>query len=141
MQGIGIACFFVPINSIILSGIEEHRLASASGLSNFVRTLSAAIGTSISVTLWDHRAVFHHARLSESIVPGAPATQDYLTKLQNLGFSTGSAHAQMEQLLTSQAYMMAANDFYNLCGAVFIVMIALVWMTKPKRGASASMGH
>jgi DHA2 family multidrug resistance protein len=141
MQGIGIACFFVPINTLALSGVEEHRLASASGLSNFVRTLSGAIGTSVSVTLWDHRATFHHARLSETVMQNAPVTQDYLSKLQNLGLSTDQAHAQIERLITSQAYMMAANDFYNLCGAVFILMIGLVWMTRPKPGAAPVSGH
>ncbi|TDR82266.1 DHA2 family efflux MFS transporter permease subunit [Paludibacterium purpuratum] len=141
LQGIGIACFFVPINTIMLSGVEEHRLASASGLSNFVRTLSGAIGTSISVTLWDHRAIFHHARLGESIVNGTAATQDYLEKLASLGIDGGQAHAQLDRILTGQAYMMAANDFYHLCGAVFVLLIGLVWLTKPQRGATAALGH
>jgi DHA2 family multidrug resistance protein len=141
LQGIGIACFFVPINTILLSGVEENRLASASGLSNFIRTLSGAIGTSISVTLWDHRAIFHHARLGESIVGGSAATQDYLNQLSALGINGSLAHAQMEQELTSQAYMMAANDFYYLCAIVFVLLIGMVWMTKPKRGAGAALGH
>jgi len=141
LQGIGIACFFVPINTILLSGIEENRLASASGLSNFVRTLSAAIGTSISVTLWDHRAIFHHARLTEAVSQGSIATKDYVAQLQSLGFSGTGTYAQIEQQLTSQAYMMAANDFYYICGAVFIVLIGMVWMTKPKAGTGAVVGH
>jgi DHA2 family multidrug resistance protein len=141
LQGIGIACFFVPINTIMLSGVEEHRLASASGLSNFIRTLSGAIGTSISVTMWDHRAIFHHARIGESISDSSQTTQAYLSDLQGLGISDSTAHAHLEQLLTQQAYMMAANDFYHLCGIVFVVLIAMVWLTNPKRGEAASAGH
>jgi DHA2 family multidrug resistance protein len=141
LQGLGIACFFVPINGLILSGIEEHRLASASGLSNFIRTLSAAIGTSISVTLWDHRASFHHARISEGVIQGAPVTQDYFSGLNQLGFSLEQAQIRVENMITAQSYMMAANDFYNLCGVVFILMIGLVWMTRPKRGGAPLSGH
>lgn len=141
LQGIGIACFFVPINTIMLSGMEEDKLASASGLSNFVRTLSGAIGTSISVSLWEHRAIYHHARLGESIVDGSPATQGYLHQLQSLGITGNAAHAQMNGVLSSQAYMLATNDFYYLCGGVFVILIGMVWITKPKRGEVASMGH
>lgn len=141
LQGAGIAMFFVPINTIMLSGIEESRLASASGLSNFVRTLSGAIGTSISVTLWDHRAIFHHARLGEAISQYAPATQDYVSRQQGLGISGALSNANMEQVLTTQAYMVATNDFYYLCGAVFVVLIGMVWLTKPQHGASAALGH
>lgn len=141
LQGIGIACFFVPINTIMLSGVEEHRLASASGLSNFVRTLSGAIGTSISVTLWEHRAIFHHARLGEAIRQGGAATEAYLDALRPLGIAGSGAYAQMEQVLNQQAYMMAANDFYHLCGMVFVALIGMVWLTRPKRGEATSMGH
>jgi MFS transporter, DHA2 family, multidrug resistance protein len=141
LQGIGIACFFVPINTIMLSGVEEHRLASASGLSNFVRTLSGAIGTSISVTMWEHRAIFHHARLGEAISASSPMTQSYLDDLQGLGIAGNVAHAQLEQILNQQAYMMAANDFYYLCGMVFIALIGMVWLTNPKRGQTAQVGH
>jgi DHA2 family multidrug resistance protein len=141
LQGVGVACFFIPLNAITLAGIEENRLASASGLSNFIRTLSGAIGTSLSVTLWDHRATFHHARLGESITQSAAGTQGYLTQLQNLGFSSGESNAHLEQLLTAQSYMIAANDFYYLCGGVFVLLIGLVWLTRPRRGAAVAMGH
>jgi len=141
LQGAGIAMFFVPINTLILSGIEEARLASASGLSNFIRTLSGAVGTSISVTLWDHREIFHHARLGEAISQYAPATQDYQTQLQSLGISGNQANAHLDQMLTAQAYMVATNDFYYLCGGVFVLLIGLVWLTKPQAGASAAVGH
>jgi DHA2 family multidrug resistance protein len=141
LQGAGIAMFFVPINSIMLAGIAENRLASASGLSNFVRTLSGAIGTSVSVTLWEHRATFHHARLGEAISQYAPGTQDYVSRLQGLGISGTAASANMEKLLSNQAYMVATNDFYYLCGTVFVVLIAMVWLTKPQKGAAAVMGH
>ena len=39
IQGIGVACFFVPMTTITLSSVPDDRLAGAAGLSNFLRTL------------------------------------------------------------------------------------------------------
>ncbi len=47
IQGAAVACFFIPLVSITLSGLPPERIASASGLTNFVRITAGAIGTSI----------------------------------------------------------------------------------------------
>src|SRR5579863_519766 len=85
VQGIGVACFFVPMTTITLSSISDERLASASGLSNFLRTLSGAIGTAASSTFWENDAIYHHARLSESVSIYAQNTTDYQGALAQLG--------------------------------------------------------
>src|SRR4030095_14276621 len=56
LQGAAVACFFIPLVSITLAGLPPERIASASGLSNFVRITAGAFGTSISTTVWDNRA-------------------------------------------------------------------------------------
>ena len=141
LQGAGIAFFFVPTNTILMSGLDESRMAAASGLSNFFRTLSGAIGTSLSVTLWDHRAIFHHARLGEALRASNSATQDYLSRLHDLGLSPQMAYAQLERVLNTQAFMMSTNEFYHLSGYAFLGLIAVAWVTRPQRGMKAAMGH
>jgi len=141
MQGIGVACFFVPMTTITLSSISDDRLASASGLSNFMRTLSGAIGTSISTTFWENDMIYHHAVLSESISTYDPNTLSFTAILNSLGITGGAVNGQLEQILTQQAYMMATNDFFRISCLAFLVLAGLVWMTKPRRGAAASMGH
>jgi MFS transporter, DHA2 family, multidrug resistance protein len=47
----------------------------------------------------------------------------------------------LNQIVTQQAYMMATNDFFRISCASFIVLAALVWITKPRKGAGPSMGH
>src|SRR5208283_1566378 len=44
-QGMGLAFFFLPLNQIVLSGVPSRDLASASGVSNFIRTMSGSIST------------------------------------------------------------------------------------------------
>ena len=68
-QGIGLPCFFIPLSAVTLSRISDEKLAAASGMSNFLRTLSAALGTALSVTWWDNRAAHHYGTLAQSVTP------------------------------------------------------------------------
>ncbi|MCB2036862.1 MAG: DHA2 family efflux MFS transporter permease subunit, partial [Ottowia sp.] len=61
IQGVAMACFFIPLVTITLSGLPPQRIPAASGLSNFTRITAGAMGTSISTTLWENRATLHHA--------------------------------------------------------------------------------
>jgi DHA2 family multidrug resistance protein len=141
VQGIGVACFFVPMTTITLSSIPDERLASAAGLSNFLRTLSGAIGTAASTTFWEDAAIYHHAVLSESVTQSSPNTVAYKDALANLGFAGQSLTAKLNDVVTTQGYMMATNDFFRISCAMFVVLALLVWVTKPKKGAGPAMGH
>ena len=141
VQGIGVACFFVPMTTITLSSIPDERLASASGLSNFLRTLSGAIGTAVSTTFWDDDAIRHHAFLAESVTQASQATSAYSDALSSLGVEAHALTAQLNEVVTQQAYMMATNDFFRISDVAFAVLAVLVWITKPKKGAGPSMGH
>jgi MFS transporter, DHA2 family, multidrug resistance protein len=141
VQGIGVACFFVPMTTITLSSVSDERLASASGLSNFLRTLSGAIGTAVSTTFWEDDAIYHHAVLSESVSQYSQNTNAYSDTLSSLGFAGQSVTAQLNSVVTQQGYMLATNDFFRISCAMFLVLAALVWLTKPKKGAGPSMGH
>jgi DHA2 family multidrug resistance protein len=79
VQGAALAFFFIPLVTLTLSGISPQQMAAASGLSNFARITGGAFGTSISTTLWDHRATMHHAQLAEKLTPYDPATTQALS--------------------------------------------------------------
>jgi DHA2 family multidrug resistance protein len=141
VQGIGVACFFVPMTTITLSSVPDERLASASGLSNFLRTLSGAIGTAISTTFWENDAIRHHAVLTESVNVYSQTTNSFSTALASLGVAGQGANAQINEIITQQGFMMATNDFFRISCVGFLVLAGLVWITRPKKGAAASMGH
>lgn len=141
IQGIGVACFFVPMTTITLSSVSDERLAGAAGLSNFLRTLSGAIGTAVSTTFWENDMIRHHARLTESVTPYSAGTTAYSDLLSGLGLSGQALTAQLDRVVSAQAYMMSTNDFFRISFYAFLVLAAMVWLTRPKKGASASMGH
>jgi hypothetical protein len=54
---------------VTLSGLPtSSRIPAASGLSNFMRIMAGGIGASVSTTLWENRAILHHAQLSENML-------------------------------------------------------------------------
>ncbi len=65
IMGFGLSLFFLPLNQIIMAGVSHAELASAAGLSNFVRTISGSISTAACVFMWNDRSEQHYARLTE----------------------------------------------------------------------------
>jgi len=137
IQGIATACFFIPLMTITLSGLAPERIPAASGLTNFARITAGAFGTSASTTLWESRAAMHHAQLVESVNPGNPAAQATLSGLAAQGLSPDQALAYVNRLVDQQAFMLAANDLFWLSAALFLLLIPLVWLSHPMRGAAA----
>ncbi|AWG30510.1 DHA2 family efflux MFS transporter permease subunit [Burkholderia cenocepacia] len=142
VQGIAMAGFFIPLVSITLSGLPGHRIPAASGLSNFVRIM-----TSIFQTAWDHRNNFHHAQLVEQANPYNPTFNQAVTQMGNLGLSQSQAHGLINNMATQQAAQLGVNDLFYISAVIFVLLIALIWITKPERagggdaGAAASAAH
>lgn len=141
VQGVGLACFFLPVQGIMLANITPDHMAAASGLSNFLRTLGAALGTAISVTAWEHLAIGNRAHLVENINPYNAAATRYLDSLQTAGLTPEQAYAVVERTLFSQSYMVATNEFFLYSAVAFFLLVGVVWMTKPVKGASAAGAH
>ncbi len=147
VQGIAMAGFFIPLVSITLSGLPGHRIAAASGLSNFVRIMCGGIGTSIFTTAWDHRTSFHHAQLTERASAFDPTFGQSMTQLGSLGLDTSQRYGMFDRLVTQQAAQLGVNDLFYISAVIFIALIALIWITHPERAgggdssAAASAAH
>jgi DHA2 family multidrug resistance protein len=140
LQGAAVACFFVPVNQIVLSGLPPRDIASASGLSTFFRTLAGSFATATLITAWDRRATAHHAWLAEQVNPYNPNAVDYLGQLQQLGMSPEAAHASVNGLVNLQSRMLATADVFAFLALLFIVLISVVWLAKPPFGVAGRAG-
>ncbi|WP_201319987.1 DHA2 family efflux MFS transporter permease subunit [Burkholderia sp. E168m30] len=129
VQGIAMAGFFIPLVSITLSGLPGPRIPAASGLSNFVRIMCGGIGTSIFQTAWDHRNNFHHAQLVEQANPYNPTFNQAVTQMGNLGLSQSQAHGLINNMATQQAAQLGVNDLFYISAVIFVLLIALIWIT------------
>jgi len=129
--GLGVPCFFIPLFAMSLSGLPPSRVASASGLTNFLRILGGSFGVSLSVTLWDRRQSFYDNRLTDLITAYNPVSRHYLEQLQSLGLDPLAASATLARSTSQQAFMLATNDFFWLSGWIFVALLVLVWFARP----------
>jgi DHA2 family multidrug resistance protein len=138
LQGFGIAFFFLPLNQILLSGVQPNELASASGLSNFMRTMAGSFSTAITVWLWNRRTDYHHAVLTEHIRTASDAWSQYQSALSAQGISGVGASEYVNLVINTQASTLAVNDVFRLLAVVFLLLIPFVWFAKPPFGARAA---
>ncbi|QBR03065.1 DHA2 family efflux MFS transporter permease subunit [Paraburkholderia pallida] len=142
LQGIPMALFFTPLTAIILSGLPPEKIPAAAGLSNFVRVFAGAVGTSLLSNTWNNRTILHHSQLAEQTGATNPNYVQALANIETtLHASLFKAQAFFETQLGAQAAMLGLNDVFWLSAVIFVVIIPLVWVTKPtKDGASSAAG-
>jgi DHA2 family multidrug resistance protein len=137
IQGAGMAFFFVPLVSLLLSGLPPAKIPAASGLSNFARILAGSFGTSLATTLWDHRAIYHHSLLTESVNPASQAAGRYLSTLQHGGLSAQQAAGAINRTVDVESHLLAVNDVFWLSSLVFFALIGVVWLARRPRAVAA----
>ncbi|WP_131781335.1 DHA2 family efflux MFS transporter permease subunit [Legionella gresilensis] len=134
LQGIPTVMFFIPLTTIILSGLSPDKVPAAAGLSNFVRIFAGAIGTSITNTLWSHRAIVHHADLTEQASSYTFIFTDFLAQLRDIaGLNQEQQYAVFNYMVNNQSNMLGLNDIFRVSAFIFITLIPLVWITKPNK--------
>ena len=138
-QGIVMPFFFVPTTQIALSSVLPQETASAAGLSNFLRTTSAAFSGAIVLTLWDNASTRNHANMAGALNDpnGVQAI------LMRGGMSPAQALSQLDNITQSQAVMLAADQMFLLLTITFLAAACVVWLAPQPRifGAPAAGGH
>lgn len=145
IQGIAMATFFVPLVTLIFSGLAHDRIPAASGLSNFVRIMAGGFGASIFTSAWVNRTSAHHAVLTEHINFANPATQSVINGLANAGMIEQQSLGFINNMVNQQAATMAADDLAWLSAILFILLISLIWLIHPiktvAKSEAAAGGH
>ena len=129
LMGLGVALFFMPVLTILMSDLPVNDIASGSGLATFMRTLGGSFAASLSIFLWDRRAGVHHASLTEHVTAFDPATRDVVGALGRV-----HAHgplAMLNQMITRQSYQLSFNDVFHLLGWLFLAVIVVIWLVRP----------
>ena len=137
IQGLAVACFFMPLTTIAISDLPPWQMASGAGMYNFMRTLFGSIGVSVTTTLWERREALHHGRLAENISAYNPVAVQALDSLQQAGFTESQSAALLAGEITRQGFILSALELFQLYGFAFLFLIILVWFSKPKRGGAA----
>lgn len=129
VQGLGMPFFFVPLTIIALGAVEPNETASAAGVMSFLRTLAAAIGTSIGATLWQNQAQTNRAELS-GLLNGA---EQVVANAQRAGLSAQQGRGMIERLVDQESFALATNHIFMLAAGIFFISAMLIWMAPPPR--------
>jgi len=140
LQGAAMAFFFIPLQAIVFSGLTPDKLPSAAGLSNFVRITAGAVGTSLFTTLWENRAILHHAQLAEAINATNNSATQTIGQLSAGGFDSEQALASVNRMIDQQAYTMAVTDVFYMSSLLFFALVAVIWFARPKPGGAGAGG-
>ena len=142
IQGLGVALFFMPVLTILLSDLQQHEIAAGSGLATFLRTLGGSFAASITTFLWTRGGVVNHANLVDRV-------SVYSSEVRNAVAASGGHLQQyaagINRVITQQATQISFNRLFDGLGFIFIALVAVVWLAKPpfiaRRGPAAGGGH
>lgn len=139
-MGVGMPMYYVPLTGLAMGSVNEEETASASGLMNFVRTISGAFATSLVTTFWQDGSNTAHDRLAGLADPtGQLAAQ--------IGGAAGAAgqiaREMLNGMVTGQSLLLATNDLMIVIGIVFFISaFAIALAPKAARTVdAASIGH
>ena len=143
LMGLGVALFFMPVLTILLSDLDGREVASGSGLATFLRTLGGSFAASITTFLWSSRTVVHHAQLTEHVSVYDPSA--YRAVLTIGGGDLQRGAAMLEGAISQQASQIGFNEIFYGLGWCFLLIIGLLWFARPPfvagAGAAPSAGH
>ncbi|MCP3712130.1 DHA2 family efflux MFS transporter permease subunit [Paraburkholderia sp. CNPSo 3274] len=139
LQGIPMALFFAPLTTIILSGQPPERVPAAAGVSTFARMFFGGVGTSIAGVVWNNRTIMHHEILTQQSSPTNPMFNAQIDAYHSLlGLGRGASYALFDRTVQTQAAMLGLNDVFYAAAVIMIVIIPLIWITKPGKGGGSN---
>lgn len=130
-QGFAVACFFLPLTTISFSGLPDNKFANASSMSNFFRTLSGSVGTSLTMTLWGRRESLHHSQLTATIDQFNPVFNSSSQIMDKYYGSLSGVLNEINNEITQQSLSISANEIFRMAAIAFILLTVFVWFAKP----------
>lgn len=122
-----------------LASVDSAEVASAAGLMNFLRTLSGAMATSVVTTAWENQTNILRSDLVDKI-----AAPEQIASLLGDITQAGQTMALygLDQLLQTQAVMLATNHIFVVVSCTFAFAAMAIWLApKPKKTVDTSAVH
>jgi DHA2 family multidrug resistance protein len=138
VQGVAMSVFFVSMITITLNGIPLRQIPQATGLSNFARLTAGSFAAALTTTIWDRSESLHQTRLVETVSAANPGWLKAMGGLHQMGMSLPQSLGTIGQQLVNQAYLLATLDFFRASAWLMLLMVPLLWFTKPAGGGGGA---
>jgi DHA2 family multidrug resistance protein len=123
LLGLGMSCFFIPLNVLGIGALKPEEVAAGSGLMNFLRTSSGAVAVSIVTTSWNNGA----EKARTTLVSNLHADQT-VSAMQASGFSHNQALGVIEQLTQQQSVMLSTQNLFLALACCAAASALTVWV-------------
>jgi MFS transporter, DHA2 family, multidrug resistance protein len=132
LQGFGLGCTFVPLNTIALSTLPRDLLTQGTALRSVVRNVGGSIGIAILVGQLTTTTQVMHSRLVEQLRPDNPLMQPHLLP-PRFSLTNPSGIAALNAEVTRQAEMIAyINDFAMMMALVLLAIPVLLLVRRQR---------
>ena len=139
LQGVALACIFIPLNTTALATMERHRMSAATGLNNLVRQLGGSFGVAIFASLLGRFSTNAASKLGEHLTAGDGAVTQRLALIKGALMQNGTdamtaANQSMGMLggqVRLQATMIAFERAFFIAGLLFLASVPLVMLLDP----------
>lgn len=132
--GAGVPACLVTLTSLAVSDLPPEKVASGSGLQNFIRIMAMAVGASLTSTYWEHATKESRADLVSVINPTTVLTLPS-------GIPDESGLAMFSKMVDAQAVMLATNNFYAMATGLMLIFAAVIWLAKRPKGPMKQVSH
>jgi DHA2 family multidrug resistance protein len=136
--GVGLAFFFIPLNNILLANIPDSGIASASGISNFMRNIGNSFGTSLVVSHFNSLQASYHEQLVSTVHTGNNA---YNETINQMGGATETNMFYLNHIINGQAALLGINNIIFLSGLIMLSLIPILFIAKKSDKVIEGAGH
>lgn len=127
VQGAATSFFFIPLQTMMYSGLNSGRTPGAVGLANFFRLLTGALSASFCVTLWESRAALHRVRMVEHLPLEMSSLAQAQAVLQGAGFGAEQRDALVSRMIDQQAFTLAATEINYISALLYLSLALITW--------------
>ncbi|MDD3420203.1 MAG: DHA2 family efflux MFS transporter permease subunit [Candidatus Gastranaerophilales bacterium] len=149
IMGFGLGLTIVPLTTLSLVTLDNHKMTNASGIQNLMKNIGGAIGTSIVNTLLIRNAQKHQFLMVGHLSPLNPvfkykvaSTQAALSTYMHATVAEQKANYLMYGELLKQSNLWSYIDAFRIFGILGLCIIPFLFLMKKPRfdkNASADM--
>ena len=145
LRGFGMSLLFVPVTTLLLTGLSPRDTHQVTGLTNMTRQLGSSFGVALTATFVQYRTWAHRQDLLRYVTPfDSPLrlrlrllVQGFMSHGSSLPEAQRQAYAAIDGIVTRQAFLLTYMDAFRLIGVIMLCCMPLLVLFKRRRGPAA----
>jgi len=92
----------------------------------------------LTTTFWDRRETLHQSQLADTVTQYAPAYQQSLAQLHQLGLTDQGAAGAITQTMIGQSYLLSSLDLFYFSAWLCVALIPLCFLVPRPKGTHSA---